>query len=323
MHSHESHEHEHGSHHESHVAELPRDTEGLPDARKTEFVELADGDEFEFEIAPVKKRIGDATVRMLAYSGSVPGPTREGPAGRDDHRPRDQPRRPRRNRPLARPSPRESLRRNTRHAGADPGRRALHLPGACAGPRRLLVPPAHPRGLRPRDGAVRKHPRYAERCRLLAAREPGAAAHARRHLDRGGADRRLQGVGDDARGDGPVRQRDARRGRARPVARGQARRGRALLLHQHRQHTRVQRCAAGRTDETGRRRRRTLRARRARRRSAVSTVRACRRRRAVSGHRSARARAPNARAHLPACVDHRRRRQTGAVARRGVRSPAY
>ena len=81
MHSHESHEHEHGSHHESHVAELPRDTEGLPDARKTEFVELADGDEFEFEIAPVKKRIGDATVRMLAYSGSVPGPTVTVPQG--------------------------------------------------------------------------------------------------------------------------------------------------------------------------------------------------------------------------------------------------
>jgi FtsP/CotA-like multicopper oxidase with cupredoxin domain len=80
VHSHESHEHEHGSHHESH-AELPRDTEGLPDARKTELVELADGDEFEFEIAPVKKRIGGATVRMLAYSGSVPGPTVTVPQG--------------------------------------------------------------------------------------------------------------------------------------------------------------------------------------------------------------------------------------------------
>ena len=81
MHSHEPHEHDHGSRHESHVAELPRDTEGLPDARKTELVDLADGDEFEFEIAPVKKRIGDATVRMLAYSGSVPGPTLKVPQG--------------------------------------------------------------------------------------------------------------------------------------------------------------------------------------------------------------------------------------------------
>jgi FtsP/CotA-like multicopper oxidase with cupredoxin domain len=75
VHSHESHEHDHGSHHESHVSELPRDTADLRDARKTEFVELADGDEFELEISPVKKRIGDATVRMLTYNGSIPGPT--------------------------------------------------------------------------------------------------------------------------------------------------------------------------------------------------------------------------------------------------------
>ena len=38
-------------------------------------VELADGDEFDLRIAPVAKRIGDATVRMLAYNGSIPGPT--------------------------------------------------------------------------------------------------------------------------------------------------------------------------------------------------------------------------------------------------------
>ena len=76
MQGHESHEHDHGSHHrDHHVAELPRDTEGLPAARATELIELADGDEFELEIVPVKKRIGDATVRMLAYNGSVPGPT--------------------------------------------------------------------------------------------------------------------------------------------------------------------------------------------------------------------------------------------------------
>ena len=60
---------------------LPRETEGLPEARKTELVELADGDEFELEIVPVKKQIGDATVRMLAYNGSVPGPTLKVPQG--------------------------------------------------------------------------------------------------------------------------------------------------------------------------------------------------------------------------------------------------
>jgi FtsP/CotA-like multicopper oxidase with cupredoxin domain len=38
-------------------------------------VELSDGDRFELRIAPVAKRLGDATVRMLAYNGSIPGPT--------------------------------------------------------------------------------------------------------------------------------------------------------------------------------------------------------------------------------------------------------
>jgi FtsP/CotA-like multicopper oxidase with cupredoxin domain len=81
VHGHESHEHDHGSHHNEQVTELPRETEGLPDARDTELVELADGDEFELEIVPVKKRIGDATLRMLAYNGSVPGPTLKVPQG--------------------------------------------------------------------------------------------------------------------------------------------------------------------------------------------------------------------------------------------------
>jgi FtsP/CotA-like multicopper oxidase with cupredoxin domain len=73
--------HEPSSEHHSQTIEFPRETEGLPEARKTELVELADGDEFELEIIPVKKQIGDATVRMLAYNGSVPGPTLKVPQG--------------------------------------------------------------------------------------------------------------------------------------------------------------------------------------------------------------------------------------------------
>jgi FtsP/CotA-like multicopper oxidase with cupredoxin domain len=73
--------HDAGSHRHGQVAELPRDTEGLLEARKTELVELQDGDEFALEIIPVKKRIGDATVRMLAYNGSVPGPMLKVPQG--------------------------------------------------------------------------------------------------------------------------------------------------------------------------------------------------------------------------------------------------
>ncbi len=67
--------HDPSSERHAQTIEFPRETDGLPEAGRTELVELADGDEFELEIMPVKKRIGDATVRMLAYNGSVPGPT--------------------------------------------------------------------------------------------------------------------------------------------------------------------------------------------------------------------------------------------------------
>jgi FtsP/CotA-like multicopper oxidase with cupredoxin domain len=38
-------------------------------------LELADGDTLDLGVAPVAKRLGDITVRMLGYSGSIPGPT--------------------------------------------------------------------------------------------------------------------------------------------------------------------------------------------------------------------------------------------------------
>jgi FtsP/CotA-like multicopper oxidase with cupredoxin domain len=63
------------------VLELPTETTGLPEATQPELVELKDGDEFDLEIIPVAKRIGDATVRMLAYNGSIPGPTLRIPQG--------------------------------------------------------------------------------------------------------------------------------------------------------------------------------------------------------------------------------------------------
>ena len=55
--------------------EFPSETAGLPAASATAVVELSEGDRFALRIAPVVKRIGDATVRMLAYNGSIPGPT--------------------------------------------------------------------------------------------------------------------------------------------------------------------------------------------------------------------------------------------------------
>jgi hypothetical protein len=54
---------------------FPTDVAGLPEAQAPQLVRLADGDRFDLAIAPVAKRVGDATTRMLANNGSVPGPT--------------------------------------------------------------------------------------------------------------------------------------------------------------------------------------------------------------------------------------------------------
>jgi FtsP/CotA-like multicopper oxidase with cupredoxin domain len=54
---------------------FPTDATGLPEAGPTETLELGDGETFQLRIAPVAKRIRDAAVRMLAYNGSIPGPT--------------------------------------------------------------------------------------------------------------------------------------------------------------------------------------------------------------------------------------------------------
>jgi FtsP/CotA-like multicopper oxidase with cupredoxin domain len=51
------------------------ETAGLPACVDSELVEVSHGDVFELRLAPVTKRLGDATVRMLAYNGSIPGPT--------------------------------------------------------------------------------------------------------------------------------------------------------------------------------------------------------------------------------------------------------
>jgi FtsP/CotA-like multicopper oxidase with cupredoxin domain len=55
--------------------QFPTEVAGLPEARTPEVAEIANGEEFKLRIAPVAKRLGDATVRMLAYNGSIPGPT--------------------------------------------------------------------------------------------------------------------------------------------------------------------------------------------------------------------------------------------------------
>ena len=73
--------HDHHGHAATVVEQLPTETTGLPEATRPELVELSNGEEFDLEIIPVAKRIGDATVRMLAYNGSIPGPTLKLPQG--------------------------------------------------------------------------------------------------------------------------------------------------------------------------------------------------------------------------------------------------
>jgi FtsP/CotA-like multicopper oxidase with cupredoxin domain len=54
---------------------FPTDPTGLPEATAPQVLELADGDTLDLRVAPVAKRLGDSTVRMLGYNGSIPGPT--------------------------------------------------------------------------------------------------------------------------------------------------------------------------------------------------------------------------------------------------------
>jgi FtsP/CotA-like multicopper oxidase with cupredoxin domain len=58
-----------------------RDITGLSEATMTQVVQLRDGDAFEIRATMVRKQIGDTIVKMLAYNGSVPGPTLKVPQG--------------------------------------------------------------------------------------------------------------------------------------------------------------------------------------------------------------------------------------------------
>ena len=163
------HSHEHDARADEHFSTA---VAGLPKSVGTEVLDLGDGETFDLRIAPVTKRIGDATVRMLAYNGSIPGPTlrvREGsqlvvevtneadlPATVHWH----------------------GLRLDNRYDGTHETQAPIPVGGAFTysdrvpRSRRLLVPPAHPGGLRPGNGPLREHPRRPRRSRLLASRAP-------------------------------------------------------------------------------------------------------------------------------------------------------
>ena len=53
----------------------------LPEAKPSEVVELKNGDTYDMTASIVKKKIGDAEVKMLTYNGSIPGPMIKVPKG--------------------------------------------------------------------------------------------------------------------------------------------------------------------------------------------------------------------------------------------------
>lgn len=66
---------------QSKKAAFSQETKGLPDAVPPQTVELKDGDTYKLEAMIVKKEVGNRTVKMLGYNGSVPGPFLNVPQG--------------------------------------------------------------------------------------------------------------------------------------------------------------------------------------------------------------------------------------------------
>src|SRR5262249_38063365 len=54
---------------------FPTETDGLPEAATLTTMDVRDGGRIDLRIAPVVKQLGRYRLRMLAYDGSIPGPT--------------------------------------------------------------------------------------------------------------------------------------------------------------------------------------------------------------------------------------------------------
>ena len=131
---------------------FPTDTEGLQEATPSATVELADGKSSTFA-SRRNQAARRSRVRMLAYNGSIPGPTLRVKQGSEwSSTPRT--RAIWRRRSIGTACGSRTVDGTPRH-NADSRRRELPA-RVIPGPRRLLVPPAHPRGLRPGDGPVRQ-----------------------------------------------------------------------------------------------------------------------------------------------------------------------
>ena len=54
---------------------FPTDPSGLPEAGRSQLLELGPGDTLDLRVGPVAKHLSDTRVRMLGYNGTIPGPT--------------------------------------------------------------------------------------------------------------------------------------------------------------------------------------------------------------------------------------------------------
>ena len=278
MHDHHSHGHGH-----TRTVDFPTSTEGLAEARRPEVVELSDGDEFELQIAPVTKQIGGNSVRMLAYNGSIPGPTLKVRQGSEILVHVSQRGRPRSDRSLARAcGSRTATTGRTRRRRRWPSARASRT--SSASPTRALYW-YHPHI---RQDYGQEMGLYGNI--LVEPNEPDYWPPAHREvlltlddilLDEDGRVAPFSPHETDPRRHGSLRDHLPRRRRAGAVAEREAGRGRALLSDEHGQHARLQGRRGRGTDEARRRRQRPPRATRRWSRRSSSPLRARRRRRAL------------------------------------------
>ena len=311
---------DHGSGRTEVAGRFPTETEGLPEARRPEVVPLGEGDELELEIAPVRKRIGNAVVRMLAYNGSIPGPTLEVPRGatvtvhvtnRGD---------------LDATVHWHGLRLENRYDGT-------HDTQAPIPVGETFTYQVHC----PDEGAYWYHPHIREDYGqelglygniLVVPTEPGYWPAANRELLLTLDDILIEDGAVAAFGEETTHVAMGRFGNVMLVAgertssAGEAGRGRPLLPHQHREHAGLQRGPAPSTHEARRRRQWALRARGARGGGAPGPLRARRRGRPVRRAGRGDARAPDAGALLPPCLDCHIRRAGGSDSRGAVRGAA-
>ena len=104
----------------------------------------------------------------------------------------------------------------------------------------LLVPPSHPRRLRPGNGSLRHHHRRALRCPRIGRGRPATDPHPGRSARRGRADRPVPPIWAELHRDGPLRQRPADQRRDRVLRRGGSGRSRAPVSGQHGEHPDLQ-----------------------------------------------------------------------------------